>query len=193
MSPDWNMGYLSDGQRRRVQIVLGLMAPWDVLLLDEVTVDLDVLVRADLLRFLARETRERGATILYATHIFDGLAGWPTHVAHMAHGEVRAVREMADFPEFHAARAERLQAAGVAPSATSTADTKLPDVADLSALDSSPLLMVVERWLRADQAREREQVGVATGGPEDPRRRTRWEALSEAMAAHGDKYYNYWR
>ncbi|KAG8691832.1 CCR4-NOT regulatory complex component, partial [Ceratobasidium sp. 394] len=40
---DWHMHGISDGERRRVQLVMGLMAEWDVLLLDEVTVDLDVL------------------------------------------------------------------------------------------------------------------------------------------------------
>lgn len=32
----WHMHEVSDGERRRVQIVSGLMAPWDILLLDEV-------------------------------------------------------------------------------------------------------------------------------------------------------------
>lgn len=36
-----------------------------VLLLDEITVDLDVLGRADLMDFLRQECRERGATIIY--------------------------------------------------------------------------------------------------------------------------------
>ena len=45
-----------------------------MLLLDEVTTDLDVLARVDLLEFLRAES-ERGATILYATHILDGLEG----------------------------------------------------------------------------------------------------------------------
>lgn len=61
---DWRMHQISDGERRRVQLVMGLMAPWDVLLLDEVTVDLDVLVRHELLLFLRKETEERQATIL---------------------------------------------------------------------------------------------------------------------------------
>jgi CCR4-NOT complex subunit CAF16 len=43
---------------------MGLMGEWDVLLLDEVTVDLDVLVRSELLAFLIRESEERGATIV---------------------------------------------------------------------------------------------------------------------------------
>ncbi|KAI0650836.1 P-loop containing nucleoside triphosphate hydrolase protein [Trametes meyenii] len=80
---DWHMHQISDGERRRVQLVMGLMTDWDVLLLDEVTVDLDVLVRDDLLRFLKNDSETRGATILYATHIFDGLNDFPTHVAHM--------------------------------------------------------------------------------------------------------------
>jgi CCR4-NOT complex subunit CAF16 len=34
---DWHMHNISDGERRRVQLCMGLMAPWDVLLLDEVS------------------------------------------------------------------------------------------------------------------------------------------------------------
>jgi len=83
---DWHMHAISDGERRRVQICMGLMKPWDVLLLDEVTVDLDVLVRDHLLSFLIQESEERGATILYATHIFDGLNKFPSHITHMRNG-----------------------------------------------------------------------------------------------------------
>jgi len=61
---DWHMHQISDGERRRVQLVMGLMGEWDVLLLDEVTVDLDVLVRAELIDFLSNESKTRGATIL---------------------------------------------------------------------------------------------------------------------------------
>lgn len=83
---DWHMNAVSDGERRRVQIVSGLMAPWDVLLLDEVTVDLDVLIRSRLLSFLQEECSTRAATILYATHIFDGLDHFPTHLLHLREG-----------------------------------------------------------------------------------------------------------
>jgi CCR4-NOT complex subunit CAF16 len=83
---DWRMHQISDGERRRVQLCFGLMVPWKVLLLDEVTVDLDVLVRDDLLTFLKNDSEKRKATILYATHIFDGLNNFPTHVAHMRFG-----------------------------------------------------------------------------------------------------------
>lgn len=67
IDPNWRMHTVSDGQRRRVQICLGLLKPFDVLLLDEITVDLDVLGRADLMQFLKEECQQRGATILYVS------------------------------------------------------------------------------------------------------------------------------
>ncbi|KAH9318686.1 hypothetical protein KI387_020455, partial [Taxus chinensis] len=85
----WRMHKVSDGQRRRVQICMGLLQSFKVLLLDEITVDLDVLARADLLSFLKKECRDRGATIVYATHIFDGLEDWPSHIAYVARGKLQ--------------------------------------------------------------------------------------------------------
>lgn len=85
----WRMHTASDGQRRRVQICMGLLKPYKVLLLDEITVDLDVLARADLLKFLKMECEQRGATIIYATHIFDGLEDWPSHIVYVAHGKLQ--------------------------------------------------------------------------------------------------------
>ncbi|KAL4636732.1 hypothetical protein ACB092_03G029700 [Castanea dentata] len=90
----WRMHKVSDGQRRRVQICMGLLKPFKVLLLDEVTVDLDVLARADLLKFLRKECEERGATIIYATHIFDGLENWPSHIVYVAHGKLQLAMPM---------------------------------------------------------------------------------------------------
>ncbi|KAI1804850.1 CCR4-Not complex subunit Caf16 [Daldinia bambusicola] len=85
----WRMHAVSDGERRRVQLAMGLVRPWTVLLLDEITVDLDVLSRAEFLAWLKRETEIRECTIVYATHILDNLAGWPTHLVHMHLGTVR--------------------------------------------------------------------------------------------------------
>jgi len=80
---NWRMHQLSDGQRRRVQLLIGLIRPFKVLLLDEITTSLDVCVRQDLLRWLERESDERGATIIYATHIFDGLDDWATDLHYL--------------------------------------------------------------------------------------------------------------
>ena len=85
----WRMHAVSDGERRRVQLAMGLLRPWDVLLLDEVTVDLDLLARTQFLDWLKQETEERQATVVYATHIFDGVGGWPSHLVHMSLGRVK--------------------------------------------------------------------------------------------------------
>lgn len=104
IDPAWRMHRVSDGQRRRVQIAMGLAREFQVLLLDEITVDLDVLGRADLMAFLVKECESRGATIVYATHIFDGLDSWPTHVAFLARGEMRHFSEARDLPQLAAGR-----------------------------------------------------------------------------------------
>ncbi|KAL3162908.1 hypothetical protein ABBQ32_009351 [Trebouxia sp. C0010 RCD-2024] len=99
INPNWRMHTVSDGQRRRVQICLGLLKPFDVLLLDEITVDLDVLGRADLMQFLKQECQQRGATIVYATHIFDGLETWPSHLIYLAGGKVQLFKPAIEVPE----------------------------------------------------------------------------------------------
>ncbi|KAL3603451.1 hypothetical protein D5086_004310 [Populus alba] len=95
----WRMHKVSDGQRRRVQICMGLLHPFKVLLLDEVTVDLDVVARMDLLEFFKEECDQRGATIVYATHIFDGLETWATHLAYIQDGELRRAEKLTEVRE----------------------------------------------------------------------------------------------
>jgi CCR4-NOT complex subunit CAF16 len=56
--------------------------------MDEITVDMDVLGRMDLLEFFKQECEQRGATIVYATHIFDGLEQWVTHLAYVENGNL---------------------------------------------------------------------------------------------------------
>lgn len=123
----WHMNRVSDGERRRVQLCMGLLRPWNTLLLDEVTVDLDVLVRSRLLDFLERETASRNCQIVYATHIFDGLQGWPTHIVHMHLGTILE---------------------------TDTAEEMLSKYSDSLSKETrirgSPLLQLALRWLGED-------------------------------------------
>ena len=79
---------LSSGQRRRVQLFCQLLPPRELLLLDEATNSLDVTARAALLDWLKAECDERGATVVFVTHVFDGLDGWATAVAHLDRGRV---------------------------------------------------------------------------------------------------------
>ena len=123
---DWRMHQVSDGQRRRVQLLVGLLPEREVLLLDEITTDLDLLARADLLAFLREESLARGVTILYATHILDRLEGWASHIAHLDRGQMR-----------HRCRLDQLH-----------------QLAELQAGSvPSPLTHLVDGWLREDLAR----------------------------------------
>lgn len=95
----WRMHKVSDGQRRRVQICMGLLHPYKALLLDEVTVDLDVVARMDLLEFFKEECEQRGATIVYATHIFDGLETWATDLVYVQDGVLQKSEKISKLDE----------------------------------------------------------------------------------------------
>eukprot|EP01063_Lacrimia_lanifica_P037480 TRINITY_DN770_c0_g2_i1.p1 TRINITY_DN770_c0_g2~~TRINITY_DN770_c0_g2_i1.p1 ORF type:complete len:275 (+),score=139.93 TRINITY_DN770_c0_g2_i1:72-896(+) len=96
----WRLGCLSDGQLRRSQILFGLAEFRPIIILDEITTDVDILVRDSLLTFLRKESEERGATILYATHIFEGTEEWaPTHMLRLIEGEAILLRTQDEIPE----------------------------------------------------------------------------------------------
>jgi CCR4-NOT complex subunit CAF16 len=117
----WRMAHVSDGQRRRVQLLLGLLWPYKVLLLDEVTTDLDVIARGDLLAFLRAQGQ---STILYATHILEGLEDWATHLAYLDDGRIAVMEPLEAIEDFRALKREGATA---------------------------PLLRLVDRWLRRDR------------------------------------------
>jgi len=122
---EWHMHRVSDGQRRRVQLLLGLMRVRELLLLDEVTTDLDLLARQDLLDFLREESDGRGVTVLYATHILDRLETWATHVCMISAGRVERMVPLEHMQELRDARASGA---------------------------SSPLYQAVHRWLEAQRS-----------------------------------------
>ncbi|HXI56377.1 MAG TPA: AAA family ATPase, partial [Polyangia bacterium] len=132
VDPAWRMNRVSDGQRRRVQLLLDLERPLRVILLDEVTAELDVLSRADLLRFLREESEQRAVTIIYASHVLEGLAAWGTHLAFLSPGRLRRFGALADVDELRSA-AGGPAAAVVAPGGP------------------SPLHQLCERWMREDR------------------------------------------
>jgi CCR4-NOT complex subunit CAF16 len=106
IDPGWHMHAVSDGQRRRVQLLLGLMRPRDVLFLDE-------------------ESEQRGATVLYATHIFDALDEWATHLVYLVAGRVKVASRLDELAELREMEGRR----------------------------SSPLFHLIEDWLRRDDPR----------------------------------------
>ncbi|HEY2747537.1 MAG TPA: ATP-binding cassette domain-containing protein [Polyangia bacterium] len=135
----WRMCRVSDGQRRRVQLLLGLLWPCRVLLLDEVTTDLDVIARGDLLAFL----RAQDTTILYATHILEGLEDWATHLAYLHDGRIAVMSPLDTLDEFRALKRDHA---------------------------TPPLLRLVDNWLRRDNPRQKQ---TGRSGDQEIRRRNK--------------------
>ena len=136
---EWRMHRVSEGQRRRVQLFLGLLRPFDILLLDEITTCLDIVVRQDLLSWLQSETEARNSTIIYATHIFDGLDDWPTHIHYLnKNGKTGWQGNLNDLPLYHQLRSEG---------------------------HPSPMLKIATTWLRAELAengnKKENEAGIA--------------------------------
>lgn len=82
---DWRMHRVSDGQRKKVRIMLKLLRPFKLCLIDEFAVELDIFSRKRFMDYLTAECAKRGASVIYATHIFDQADSWATHIAFMRH------------------------------------------------------------------------------------------------------------
>lgn len=163
INPEWRMNKVSDGQRRRCQIMLGMLKPFQFLLMDEITVDLDVVARQDLLAFLREETEQRGVTLIYATHIFDGLDDWATHVARLKNKRIECAKRVEDMPELQQMRLSQAW---------------------------SPMMLVVEKWLREEKLERKEMEQVASEKVEDLAMKTYG---SDGPFSNGvTKHLNYW-
>jgi CCR4-NOT complex subunit CAF16 len=80
---DWRMHQCSDGQRKKVRIMLKLLRPFRLCVIDEFAADLDIFSRKRFFDYLTAECLKRNASVVYATHIFDQADVWATHVAFM--------------------------------------------------------------------------------------------------------------
>jgi CCR4-NOT complex subunit CAF16 len=80
---NWRMHELSDGQRKKVRIMIKLLRPFQLCVIDEFAADLDIFSRSRFFDYLTRECEERGASVVYATHIFDQADSWASHITFM--------------------------------------------------------------------------------------------------------------
>ncbi|WP_207478729.1 ABC transporter ATP-binding protein [Arenibaculum pallidiluteum] len=74
---------LSGGQRRRVELARALLHEPTMLILDEPTVGLDLRSRRAIVEHCHDLARDRGLTVLWATHLIDEV--WPTDTVAVLH------------------------------------------------------------------------------------------------------------
>jgi ABC-2 type transport system ATP-binding protein len=89
---------LSMGQRRRIEIVRAMLHEPRILLLDEPTTGLDIPARAAIVERVHALARDRGVTVLWATHIIDEV-GLSDQVVVLHKGKVLADGPVADLVE----------------------------------------------------------------------------------------------
>lgn len=98
---NWRMNKCSDGQRKKVQIMIKLLKPFQICIIDEFAADLDILSRSHFFDYLSRECEERGASVVYATHIYDLADTWASHIAFMQLDRVLSpIHELAELPAY---------------------------------------------------------------------------------------------
>jgi len=98
---DWKLNSVSEGQRKRVQLYLNLIQPFKICLLDEITVNLDLLVKDKFMNYLKRETEKRECCVIYVTHIFDGLEDWGTKLLYMRMDKEIEISDIKDIPNIY--------------------------------------------------------------------------------------------
>jgi sodium transport system ATP-binding protein len=91
-------GRLSTGMRQKVSIARALVHDPPVLIFDEPTAGLDVLVQRAVLRGIA-DLRERGKTILFSTHVMSEVEKLCDHVAILSRGRIAAAGSLAELRE----------------------------------------------------------------------------------------------
>ena len=84
---------LSDGEMRKLHMLMILLQDFDVLLIDECTRDVDIIARRAFIEYLQEAShfklsKPSRKTVLYATHIMDDMDSWPTHILLLKDGKV---------------------------------------------------------------------------------------------------------
>ncbi len=94
---EWSMNTLSDGQRKKVQIMLALLKPFKLLIIDEFLNELDIITRDRFFNYIINECNSRKCSIIYATHIFDNLDKWIDNVIFISQGTCTSKVSMQKF------------------------------------------------------------------------------------------------
>ena len=79
----WRMNECSNGQHKKVRIMIKFLKPFQVCIVVEFAADLDILSISHFFDYLSKECNERGVLVIYATHIFDQADSCASHITFM--------------------------------------------------------------------------------------------------------------
>lgn len=82
------IGSLSRGQKLKLALVMALANEPDLLLLDDSTSGLDVPTRKEFLRGIIRDCADRGASVLFATHLVHEIEGLADRILILHQGRI---------------------------------------------------------------------------------------------------------
>jgi ABC-2 type transport system ATP-binding protein len=91
---DRPLNAMSFGERRKAELFLALAPDPEVLVLDDPWLGVDARVRRDFLLALLEETRERGRTVLFTSHILTDVEKVADRVAILVNGTIRTEDDM---------------------------------------------------------------------------------------------------
>ena len=103
---------------------------------DEVTVDLDLVIREDILNWVKEDSIQTGTTVIYTSHILDGMASWATGTPFCDFQEIKLNCFCIDIVHLSNGTIKRN--------------------CSIEELKGASLLREVEKWLRKEKSEKRE-------------------------------------
>jgi ABC-2 type transport system ATP-binding protein len=152
---------MSGGQKRRLDIVMGLVHDPTLLFLDEPTTGLDPQARANLWDHIAKLRSERGATVFLTTHYLDEADALSDRIMIIDQGRIVASDTAENLKAAVSGDLVDLEVA--APSLVGDAATALKAIADLVEVDGRHVRGRVSRAGRAVPGllRELDRIGIS--------------------------------
>ena len=99
IDPDKKLSQLSSGMKVKLSLAIALSHSAEIFLLDEPTAGLDPIVREQVLEILERLARERGACILFSSHITQDVEKIASRVLFLVDGTIALNADMKTLDE----------------------------------------------------------------------------------------------
>ena len=101
LDPAARVKTLSKGERAKAELLTALAHRPELLILDEPSSGLDVIVRQDILKAIVRDVAGEGRTVFFSSHLLDEVERVSDYVAIMANGKVVLADTLENIKDGH--------------------------------------------------------------------------------------------